>query len=333
VNTAPVASFTANCVLLVCSFDASSSSDNAGIVNYAWNFGGSIINRTTALISNTFLVTGTVSVSLTVRDAAGLTGTVTKSVSMSAGSTSTSTPSGGGAEPSGMTKLTETGFNCINGCGEWGAWDQQYSGAANMVVDPTAPKSGSNVVQMNYTPSLRAGWAPMSFAPKSGSLPQKQTLYVAIWLKLSNNYVGQVSGVNKVLHFFTPRSSGGNVAIFNIRGSGSGTLVPAFLLQGLATSPSAINLDAAASVCTTVRGKWTKYEMVLKNSTPGVSDGTATLWMDGKKCVERTGLAFVRAGDSNKWETIWWSPTWGGTGSNPTTSFSESVDHIYVSGK
>jgi hypothetical protein len=185
---------------------------------------------------------------------------------------------------------------------------------------------------MNYTPSLTAGMSPASFGT---SLAQNQTIYTAIWMKLSSNYQGHTSGVNKVLHFFT--KGGRNTVIFNIRGGGGGTLVPGFLTQGLAASyqgqGTEINFDAPASTCTVARGAWAKYELLMKNNTPGVADGTLELWMNGTKCVTATGITIVGAGQNNKWEDIWWSPTWGGVGGTPTTSFYEAVDHIYISGK
>lgn len=241
-------------------------------------------------------------------------------------------PGGSTNEPVGMTKLTETGFNCVNGCGEWGWWDQLYPGSGTVVNDLTAPKSPGNIVAQNFTPSLTGGSSPGSFGT---SLTQRQTIYVAIWMKLSPNFEGHPSGVNKVLHFFT--AGGRNTVILNVRGSGAGTLVPGFLTQGLAASyqgqGTEVNFDAGASTCTIARGSWAKYELLMKNNTPGAPDGTLELWMNGAKCVTATGLTIVGAGQNNKWEDVWWSPTWGGVGSSPSQTFFEAVDHIYISGK
>jgi probable HAF family extracellular repeat protein len=80
-NAAPVARFTWSCVQLTCTFDASSSTDDQGIVSYAWTWGktpynkGSGVNPTTSYPS-----AGPRTVTLTVTDANGLTGTVTKTI-------------------------------------------------------------------------------------------------------------------------------------------------------------------------------------------------------------------------------------------------------------
>jgi PKD repeat protein len=79
----PVASFTASCSVLTCSFDGSGSSDPDGDeagLTYAWEFGdGSAGVGPTA--AHTYAAPGTYPVRLTVRDADGLTGTATRSVS------------------------------------------------------------------------------------------------------------------------------------------------------------------------------------------------------------------------------------------------------------
>jgi PKD repeat protein len=93
VNQPPVANFTYSAEYLVVSFDASSSSDPDGnIVSYAWNFGdgttGSGISP-----SRTYTAAGAYSVTLTVTDNEGATGTKAQNVTV------TSPPSGGNNPP------------------------------------------------------------------------------------------------------------------------------------------------------------------------------------------------------------------------------------------
>jgi PKD repeat protein len=86
VNTAPVGQFTVSCQKANCSFNASGSTDNAGIVSYRWSFGdGTSDTKATATTTHTYTTKGkySVTVTLTVVDAAGLTGTAQKTVAIS----------------------------------------------------------------------------------------------------------------------------------------------------------------------------------------------------------------------------------------------------------
>jgi serine protease len=83
-NTPPTASFTAKCQKNSCTFDGSASTDNGGITTYEWSFGDGSTNSTAAnpITSHTYTQKGsyTVTVSLTVRDAAGLSAGAKRSV-------------------------------------------------------------------------------------------------------------------------------------------------------------------------------------------------------------------------------------------------------------
>jgi PKD repeat protein len=77
-----VASFTVSCNQNVCGFDGRGSTDeNAPTLTYAWNFGN---GRTGSgsVPSHTYTTAGTFTVTLTVRDEYGLTGTTTRTVTI-----------------------------------------------------------------------------------------------------------------------------------------------------------------------------------------------------------------------------------------------------------
>jgi PKD repeat protein len=335
VNQAPTANFVANCSLLVCSFNASGSSDDNGITQYSWNFGnGMVTSVLVPTVSATYLVAGTVSVSLTVRDAAGLTSSVTKSVTLVS---SIITQTSGAAEPSGMTVLADNAMNCVSGCNNW-YFSQSYAGAATLVSDATAPRSSGNVVQQNFNASLPGGSSPATLGV---GLAQRQTIYMSLWMKYSANYVGHPTGINKAVHFWT---KGVNPVVLIARGAGSDRLTASFNLQRLAApyswtsgsyqfNSTEVNLSPNLGACTIVRGQWHKYEVVLTNNTPGVADGRIEYWLDGAKCGDYGQLMFVGAGENNKWEEVMWSPTWGGMGGTITGDFNVQVDHMYISGK
>ena len=77
----PVADFTVSCGILDCSFDGSSSSDDTGIVAYAWDFGDAQVGSGVAA-DHTFAANGTYAVNLQVTDGSGKTGTVTQQVTV-----------------------------------------------------------------------------------------------------------------------------------------------------------------------------------------------------------------------------------------------------------
>jgi hypothetical protein len=87
-NNPPVASFTASCQKAKCSFNASASNDDSGIVSYAWKFGdGTGTTSSSPLASHIYAAKGTYSetVTLVVTDAGGLTSTASKTLSIKAG--------------------------------------------------------------------------------------------------------------------------------------------------------------------------------------------------------------------------------------------------------
>jgi PKD repeat protein len=78
----PTAAFTVSCAQNVCSFDGRTSTDeNAPTLTYAWNFGNG--TGTGPLPVRTYSAPGTYTVTLTVRDEFGLTGTASQTVTIS----------------------------------------------------------------------------------------------------------------------------------------------------------------------------------------------------------------------------------------------------------
>ena len=91
-NQAPVARFTASCAGLTCTLDGRSSTDDGGIVNYAWQLGKYPDPTATGpVVSATYPHPGLRTVTLTVTDASGLTSTATQTIDVG-GETTTPPP-------------------------------------------------------------------------------------------------------------------------------------------------------------------------------------------------------------------------------------------------
>ncbi|MEO5813668.1 MAG: PKD domain-containing protein [Gemmatimonadaceae bacterium] len=82
-NQPPVARFSFSCQSLSCMFDGSASTDDVGIVSYAWTWGdGRSEKHAGATARNGFLSPNTYTVTLTVTDASGQTNSVSASVQL-----------------------------------------------------------------------------------------------------------------------------------------------------------------------------------------------------------------------------------------------------------
>ena len=84
-NQPPVARFAFTCTGFVCMFDGSASTDDIGVVSYAWTWGdGRSETHAGPTAKNGFLSANTFAVTLTVKDGSGQTNSVTKSVTVPA---------------------------------------------------------------------------------------------------------------------------------------------------------------------------------------------------------------------------------------------------------
>jgi PKD repeat protein len=171
VNQAPVAAFTSSCTLLVCTFDAGTSSDDVAVVSYAWTFGDTTTGSGVSP-SRTYTAAGTYSVTLTVTDGGGLTNSTTKSVTVTAPPPLVASFSVACVRV-GDTKSEEDYLCTFNASGSTGAtsyaWNFDDRGAtgSGMIATHTYTGNGKRDVTLTVSSGGRSESRVVTFQPKS----------------------------------------------------------------------------------------------------------------------------------------------------------------------
>ena len=233
---------------------------------------------------------------------------------------------GSSNEPSGMTFLTDRALNAMNESG-WSDQSGGGGGSISIFQDATAPKSPSNVMRATFpTGYTSSGNGPGSSDFQLGSRPR--TLYVSYWARLSSNWVGHDSGVNKEFYAY---ANGNPVMYFNASCSYSGAITPVIDLQDTysrGTSNLSPNLVPGARM---IRGQWYHIEVVMVGNTAGNADGSVDWWLDG---VHVGSYQIQWQSGAATWNLFHYTTIWGGVGGPnvPATQYKD-WDDVYISGK
>lgn len=292
-----------------------------------WNAGqgGSISNQTTTSDQN-----GEVIATWTVGPTPGpqsLTVQTPGVPSFTFNATAVSLPvSGRPNEPPGLTQLSDRPFNAKVEAG----WNDRGDASFHIVADPTAPQSLPTIGEATFPLGFAGGRGPIQTDFLTTTTPGR--LYLAFWLKLSNNWDGHSSYVNKVLHIWI---NGSNRVYLTLTGIDTLPFTPRIALQGVNESPISRNLGPnKGNQGKIFRGRWHLWEVELKANTLGQADGIARWWLDGVAMGEYTDINYLPANaPKDWWETVSWNPTWGGAGDIVPSTQYMWIDHIYVAGQ
>jgi hypothetical protein len=233
------------------------------------------------------------------------------------------TPAASGAhpnEPPGFVELTERPFAATIEDG----WT--LGGSMEIVSDGAAPLSPPEVGRMTYAAGMVGGSGPGS-ANKYYSEPKTQ-LYFHYAFKLSANWQGHDSNINKILFFHDLLE---------------GKLYEQFitLAHGKDNGPLGYRVNAHGAYsanlapATVVRGQWHQAEhVVVQSSGLGVADGELHIWFDGIKTHEHYDVIYDGLNNPpRKFANVRWAPTWGGGGDMVVEEMHMYMDNVYVSGK
>ena len=241
-------------------------------------------------------------------------------------------------EPGGFGQLAAQSFDAVENT------DFYPSGVGNpsIVTDATNPGSSTNVAQMVFPTGFGSGSAPGSEWVKH--FYSKRTIYVSFWVKVSANWYGpNTSGANKILYWeMLNGSNAASMGSIELFGGGSDNLTAGLVAEGIAGfvqgpdnpigAPPTVHLDPNVTNPVVTRGVWHHYEVLLTTNTPGLTDGSVKWWLDGTLLGNYANRIRFNSADV-PFSDVYWSPTYGGTGSPvPATQYMWLKD-LYISGQ
>ncbi len=197
-----------------------------------------------------------------------------------------------------------------------------------IVTDPSAPGSPPFVAEARYPVGFGDGRSPL-YLERDIASEELSRLYVCLWVKLSENWQGHDTGVNKIGYVW---ADGKPVVSLVSVGAGDAALVPQIRLQDLPSRlASARNLEPDGGV-TVRRGAWHRWEVLLVMNDGAEADGEVHWWIDGRKVGEYRDVPFVVPPGEGIWERVSWRPIWGGRGDAVREPMYMWLDHLSVSG-
>jgi uncharacterized protein YjdB len=236
-------------------------------------------------------------------------------------------------EPAGFTKVSDQPFDALTG----DSWTIVSAPNASIISDASAPASAPNVFRCTFPGGLAGGGGDQCRLSRGiryqGSY---QEIYISYWIKLSSNWQGHSSGVNKTTYI---QAGAPNAEpTFDAHGSGSNPLRPQ--ITSNASSQADCGVSGVLSLQPNVgsaeirRGEWVLIEVYLKLNTPGSCDGAAKWWHNGRLVMDHPNISILPAGSSPwNWRKINHDPIWGGTGDQVRQTMTMDIDHYYISGR
>jgi len=170
-NNPPVASYTYTCPAMQCTFDASGSTDDKGIVSYKWDWGnGRSETRTGTTAKNTWQTAGVYTVTLTVTDGGGLSNSTSKQVSV-----------GVVTPPPNQAPVAAFGSSCTNlACTFDSSGSTDDVGITNRTWTFGDGSSAGNVVSPNHSYASAGTYSVTLTVYDGGSLSNSVTKQVTV---------------------------------------------------------------------------------------------------------------------------------------------------------
>jgi hypothetical protein len=230
-------------------------------------------------------------------------------------------------EPSGMTPVSERSFSALRE-----NWTEDFDGIPERIVlDGNGPHSPGSAMQFVFREGASGGGELRNRGTET--FPPQDVLYVYLTWKLSANWQGHESLVNKQFYIRTanPIGAGWNTYVL-AKGRNAD---PLRLWVHTQDSPTGDNPIYPPNVGdgTLNRGQWYEFEFVFTANTPGARDGRLEVWKNGVKVIDVGTFGPVDVGEGPGFSAFGWAPIWGGLGDVIEQEMYSFLDHIYISGK
>ena len=287
-DTAPVANFTFSCTNLVCAFDASSSTDDRGIVSYQWTMGnnGAASGRTP---SYPYAAPGTYNVRLTVEDVLGQRHAVQKTVVVTCPNPSIAAQPTARTITAGQpTTFSVTATNATS--------YQWYQGAAGVTTTPV----GTNSSSLTVTPAATASY----------------------WVRITNS-CGSTNSAAAAVTVCVPPSiatqpasqtiNSGMTATLTVAASGSGPFAYQWYegASGVTTTPVGTNSSSFTTpALAATKSYWVRVTSACNGGVANSSAATVTVTAVQ---IARRQKAAQTANSQQSITTSWTQPTQQGS--------------------
>lgn len=205
-------------------------------------------------------------------------------------------------------------------------WQATGSEELGVDLDPDAPGSPPYVARATFPVGLGDGVSPTWIRRELGG--GDRSLFVSFWFKLSDNWQGHVTGVNKIGFVWMHQKP---VVAFAAVGTGRGPLMPELRLQDVQFE-RARNLVANVAPLPLVRGEWHHWEMLLVANHPDLRDGLIRWWIDGELSADYNDVVLAGPDQEVGWQVFAWRPVWGGRGDEVRETMYMWMDDLYISG-
>lgn len=227
-------------------------------------------------------------------------------------------------QPSALKTITDQSWNSFPSDG-WLAYTYGND-FLHVVDDPTEPAGDPQVLQFDYPKGYGGGGYGPAVVEYRFSANEA---YIGFYWKMSPNWQGHTTGVNKLFYVFQRLNENERQAIFFVaRGGVDGPFHFAISNEPDGGKWFTQNVDNV----TIQPDRWYKVELHLKrSSSDGAPDGLVEWWVDGQLAARYTD-AKLR---DEPFSEVHIDPVWGGH--DPSTSKSHDdyfrFGHFHVSGR